>query len=292
MDSDNKILDTLTTELANVSLSTNALETGVTEPILLNPEDKQVEAKAAFINKMLNPADEKEQKHLEQKLAPTYTDKKKGITKQQKLDKLVDELSHDFDELAELQTQTDFILNEYADANFKPQEVGKSFLSGFLETPEARATRLIKLNLENREKFTEQNREKCLLEALRTEIRHPNTGISSKEIEVLDKEERVQKLLDTPKYQNRVGEHLDTTAKLKPQDFKKHSDLLSVSIQAKSNAKLDSRELFIKGAIKKSPESRTVMFNQFKSSLASAKNQVMDDIEVKAGRKKGFKSLV
>lgn len=318
MDSDNKAVERLIEELNNVTLNEVDEKPEVSEAVSLaavvdnmslpeghetidiisrevilpKAEDKNTEARAAYLNKILNPSDPIEQKRLDQKLALTFTEKQNGVTLQEKLDSLVEALTNDFDEMMDLQSQTDFALNEYAEANFKPYVAVKGFLGNYLETEEAMAAREIKENEARRKQFIVQNREKCLLDTLRAEIRSPQNGLSTTDIEVLNKEEKAQKLIETPRYKNLVGVHFDKKTKLTQQDFKKHSDLLGIAMQAKSNAKLDASELFTEEAMMQKPIARTVMFNQFKSSLASAKNQVQDEIDVKAGRKNGFKALV
>ncbi len=283
----------------------------IATPTLPERKDKYAEARAAYVNKILNPVkengevDEVAVKKLKEKLALQYSDLKinlkniipevKELIEKQKLEKFVKELEADFNERMELISQTDFVLNEHADANFKPQ-TSKSLIGNIMlygETEEAKSEREQKEYKQGRKQFIKDNREKCLLEALRAEIRYPQKdGLSVAEINQLDKEEKAQKLIETPRYQSLVGGHLDKKAKLSPQDFKKNSDLLSVSMQAKIKAELDASLCFNENAMGQKPITRTVMFKQFQSALASAKNNVLDEIEVKAGRKKGFKSLV
>lgn len=296
-----------------------------------NSRQPALSPKEKYINEKIYPINKKDLLNLERKLTPNYTErqlnfkteqeqapsklmqkklaelsdkrhkkeviKKKAnsrvqpipstlITRESKLAVYKNELERDYNEREKLAQAENVILESYTQKYFKPVVATK----GFLETEEMRQVRGEMENKAARLQFMKENRESALLYALRTEIRK-DLSHEPKEIEKLNKEEKVQNLLDNPVYKYRVGSHVQNTTafKMKPQDKKTAAEKLSLSLEAKLQAGLQSKELFSVDALKKTPLERTMMFSQFKNALASAENKVKDEQSIKLGKKTGFK---
>lgn len=261
------------------------------------------EIKTKFLETKLQPSLLKEKIRLGQKIDLTYTDKlfnaslleiagnpaSNVISKQSKLAAYEKALKDELDELIYLKSQENEVIENYAIFNFKREKVSV----GFLEGPSAHNARTKKINKLNRQKFIEAHGDIALAEELDSQIKdNPHAIPEGKERWA--KEKKAQAWLDEAAYKKRVGGPFHDTPSLNPKMPQKLEmpKQVFVSLKAKIDFKLEPKMLFTDEAMKITPEARTVMFNPHKSALLSAKNKIVDEIEIEAGRKKSFQSLV
>lgn len=274
-------------------------------------------AKEKYIQEKINPTDEKERDKLEKKLDLTYSDKQfnlklenekvpsgfsiqksnrgaikklknlpMAITRESKLAEYKKQLEANFDERETLEKSEKEVIESYTNKYFKPLVAVK----GYLETEHARKAREEMGNMVARAQFIKDNKEQALLYALRKEIRN-DLKQSTDKIEKLNKEEKAQSLLENPGYKKRVGGYFHNTPKIKAQDKHKATEVLSIALKAKLETGLQPKELFTQDALKKIKTERTVIFSQFKSELASAKNKVSVEMAIESGVKTKFKAF-
>ncbi len=271
------------------------------------PDVDERNIKRNFIAAKLNSQLSKDK--LEKKISLTYSDKLYNaslkeiagddavnfITKESKLATYKKILSDEINERVDLEAQQKQVVEIYADQHFKPPKVTQHYF----ETPEARNLRSRKLYTENHQKFVETNWDKALAEQLRYEIRR-NPDSMPEGVNRLHYEEHKQNVINKPEYKQRITNYFHDTPTLNSKNpnklsnikFSEMTKLNKILEQTGPGANLDPRALFTEEVMNKTPEARTVMFSVYKSALTSAKNKVADEIDIEAGRKKSFRSLV